>query len=82
MMRKSRAILLSGIGGVTGCFDWAEINYGWRVGRQVTRWLILTVGCDRAVVEVGSPDCACRCFPGLVGCIIINDDAYWLGFVD
>jgi hypothetical protein len=27
------------------------------------------------VVGVGSPDCSCKCFPGLVGCIIVNDDA-------
>jgi hypothetical protein len=32
------------------------------------RWLIFTVGCDRAIVRVGSPDCLCKCFPGLVGC--------------
>jgi hypothetical protein len=75
MTSKSRAILLSEIRGVTGCFDWADINSGWSVGRQVTWWLILIVGCDSAIVGVGSPDCACRCLTGLVGCIIIYDDA-------
>jgi hypothetical protein len=72
---KSGASHLSGIGGVRGCLDWAEINYERGVGRQVTRWLILTVVCDRAVIGVGSPDCACRCFPWSVECIIVDDDA-------
>ncbi len=72
---KSGAILLSGIGGVRGCFHRAELKYGQGDGCQVTRWLILTVVCDRAVVGVGSPDCACRCFPRSVGCIIVDDDA-------
>ena len=67
---------------MTGCFDWTEINYGQRVRRQVTRWLVLMVHCDRAVIRVGSPDCVCKCFPGSVGCIIVDDDAYWWGFVN
>jgi hypothetical protein len=51
-MSKSGAILLSGIRGVTRCFNWAEINNGWRVGCQVRWWLILMVGCDRAIARV------------------------------
>jgi hypothetical protein len=75
VMSKNGAILLSGIGGVTGCFDWVEINSGWKIGRQVMWLLILTVSCDRASVGVGSPECAYRCLARLVRCIIINDDS-------